>query len=54
MKDQSVIFFDDYGGRKYTDTKDVVDKFFSDKPGIMLHLTNGRSVYFLNKKNHEN
>jgi len=50
MTSQGTILFDDYGGKKYTDTKREVDKFFEDKPGIMLTFTTGQSIYFCNKK----
>ncbi len=41
-----VILFDDYGQEEYKDTKNVVDKFFSDKPGLLLKLPTSQAIYF--------
>lgn len=40
-----VILFDDYAWLNYKDTKDVVDKFFMDKPGILEKLPTGQAIY---------
>ena len=41
-----VILFDDYGQEEYNDTKKVIDRFFSDKPGLLLKLPTSQSIYF--------
>jgi len=41
-----VIIFDDYGFSEYADTKKVVDKFFHNKPGILLKLPTGQAIFF--------
>lgn len=41
-----VILFDDYGWQGYEDTKKMIDKFFSDKPGIIMKLPTGQAIYF--------
>ena len=41
-----IILFDDYGHIGYTDTKKITDKFFSDKPGILLKLPTGQAIYY--------
>jgi len=41
-----IILFDDYGWLGYEDTKKIIDKFFSDKPGIILKLPTGQAFYF--------
>lgn len=41
-----IIIFDDYGWQNYKDTKEVVDAFFSDKPGILLKLPTAQAIYF--------
>lgn len=41
-----VIVFDDYGQIEYKETKRTVDKFFSDKPGILLKLPTSQAIYF--------
>lgn len=41
-----VILFDDYALRAYRDTKIAVDKFFSDKKGILLHMPTGQAMFF--------
>jgi O-methyltransferase len=43
-----VILFDDYGHKGFESTKKVVDKFFSDKPGIHLKFPTGQSIFFSN------
>lgn len=45
--DGGVILFDDYGWSDFQDTKEVVDSFFADKPGILMKLPTGQAVYFL-------
>ena len=41
-----VILFDDYGQEEYKDTKKVIDRFFSDKPGLLLKLPTSQAIYF--------
>ena len=41
-----VILFDDYAGQGFRDTKVAIDKFFSDKKGILLHLPTGQAIFF--------
>lgn len=41
-----VILFDDYGWSNHLDTKHAVDKFFKDKPGILMHLPTAQAIYF--------
>jgi len=41
-----IILFDDYGWIGYKDTKRVIDKFFYDKPGIILKLPTGQAIYY--------
>ena len=43
-----VIIFDDYGTLGHPDTKLEVDKFFSDKKGILMKSPTGQAIY-LNK-----
>jgi len=40
-----VVLFDDYGWSGYDETKNVVDKFFSDKPGIIFKYPTGQAMY---------
>ncbi|KRE75422.1 class I SAM-dependent methyltransferase [Paenibacillus sp. Soil750] len=42
----SVILFDDYGWSGFEETKEIIDKFFSDKPGILLKIPTGQAIYF--------
>src|SRR5574337_435981 len=37
-----VILFDDYAWEGYEDTKDTVDAYFNDNPGIMMKLPTGQ------------
>ena len=41
-----VILFDDYGWSGYTDTKRAVDKYFYDKPGILMKLPTSQVIYY--------
>ena len=41
-----VILFDDYGQEEYIDTKKVIDKFFSNKSGMLLKLPTSQAIYF--------
>lgn len=41
-----VILFDDYGDTSYKDTKEVIDKFFSTKPGVLMKLPTGQAIYY--------
>jgi len=41
-----VILFDDYGDTSYSDTKEIVDKFFSNKSGILMKLPTGQAIYY--------
>ncbi len=41
-----VVLFDDYAWPDWHDTKNVVDRFFADKPGLLLPLPTGQSIFF--------
>ena len=41
-----IILFDDYGQVGYVDTRKTIDKFFSDKPGILLKLPTSQAIYY--------
>lgn len=41
-----VILFDDYGWSNHIDTKNAVDEFFKDKPGILMQLPTAQAIYF--------
>jgi len=41
-----IVLFDDYGQEAYEETKKIIDKFFSDKPGIVLKLPTSQAIYF--------
>lgn len=41
-----VILFDDYGQEEYKETKKIIDKFFSDKSGMLLKLPTSQAIYF--------
>ena len=41
-----VILFDDYGWDAYKDTKDAIESFFKNKPGIVMKLPTGQAIYF--------
>ncbi len=43
-----IIIFDDYGDSSWSDTKNIVDEFFSDKNGILSKLPTGQAIYFHN------
>jgi hypothetical protein len=43
-----VILFDDYGWNNHKDTKHEVDKFFVDKPGILMQLPTAQAIFFKN------
>jgi len=43
-----IIVFDDYGWGGYSDTKNVIDEFFSKQNGILSKLPTGQAVYFHN------
>lgn len=43
-----VILFDDYGWKNHKDTKDAIDKFFKNKPGVLLHLPTAQAIFFKN------
>ena len=40
------IVFDDYAHSGYEDTKQVVDKFFSNKSGLLQKLATGQAIYY--------
>ena len=40
------ILFDDYGQEGYQDTKKAIDKFFSNKPGILFKLPTSQTIYY--------
>lgn len=42
----SVILFDDYGWSGFEETKETIDTFFSNKPGILLKLPTSQAIYF--------
>jgi len=41
-----IILFDDYGDRAFIDTKNTIDEFFHNKPGILLKLPTGQAIYY--------
>ncbi len=41
-----LVLFDDYGWVGYGPTKKCVDKFFADKPGILMPLPTGQAIYY--------
>jgi len=43
-----VILFDDYGWDAYEDTKNTIEDFFKNKPGILMKLPTGQAIYFQN------
>ena len=43
-----IILFDDYGWKNHKDTKDAVDKFFKNKPGILMPLPTAQAIFFKN------
>ncbi|MEC0227962.1 class I SAM-dependent methyltransferase [Paenibacillus alba] len=42
----SMILFDDYGWMGFNETKETIDQFFSDKPGVLLKFPTGQAIYF--------
>ena len=40
------ILFDDYGQEEYKETKNIIDKFFSEKPGLLMKLPTSQAIYF--------
>lgn len=46
LVDGGIIIFDDYGWDGYSETKHVIDKFFSDKLGTLLKSPTGQAIYF--------
>lgn len=47
LAQRGIILFDDYGCISYDSTKIVVDKFFADKPGILMPLPTCQAIYLL-------
>jgi O-methyltransferase len=43
-----VILFDDYGWDAYQDTKNTIEDFFKDKPGLLMKIPTGQAIYFHN------
>ena len=43
-----IILFDDYGWKNHKDTKDAVDNFFKNKPGILMQLPTAQAMFFKN------
>jgi len=41
-----IILFDDYGQEGYLDTKKAIDKFFSNKSGILFKLPTSQAIYY--------
>ena len=42
----AVVLFDDYAWPAHLETREVVDVFFSDKPGSLLPFPTGQAVFF--------
>jgi O-methyltransferase len=42
---RAAVLFDDYGHRGYADTMKAVDKFFADKPGMLLKMPTGQAIW---------
>lgn len=51
LADYGLILFDDYGWIEFSDTRKAIDLFFKDKPGLIMKLPTGQSIYFHTKKN---
>jgi O-methyltransferase len=49
MTTGGVIVFDDYGWKEYRETKEIIDTFFSSKPGILLKMPTGQGLFFVNR-----
>jgi O-methyltransferase len=43
-----IILFDDYGWDAYEDTKNTIENFFKDKPGLLMKIPTGQAIYFHN------
>jgi O-methyltransferase len=41
-----VILFDDYGWDSYRETKEMIDNFFKDKPGMLMPLPTPQAIYY--------
>lgn len=41
-----IVLFDDYGWAGYAPTRKAIDKFFADKPGIIMPLPTGQAIYY--------
>ena len=41
-----VVLFDDYGWKKYEETKEVADKFCSKFDGLLMPLPTGQAIFF--------
>ena len=41
-----LILFDDYGWLAFNETKEIIDKFFSNKPGMLLKFPTGQAIYY--------
>lgn len=46
LESGGIILFDDYSWFGYEDTKKYVDKWSKNKPGMMLPLPTGQSIFF--------
>lgn len=45
LEHNGVILFDDYGWGGYDETKNIIDKFFSVQPGILIKYPTGQAMY---------
>ena len=43
-----IILFDDYGWKNHKDTKNAVDNFFKNKPGILMPFPTAQAIFFKN------
>jgi hypothetical protein len=41
-----IILFDDYGQIGYVDTRKAIDRFFSNKPGILFEIPTSQAIYY--------
>lgn len=42
---RGAILFDDYGDQKFVETKQAIDQFFRDVPGLLLKFATGQALF---------
>lgn len=40
------IVFDDYGGKNYSESKNLIDDFLRDKPDVLQKLPTRQAIYY--------